>query len=76
MALADGFFEWRRKGKEKIPTFILFKSREPFAFAGLWETWKSPEDEIIPSCTIVTTEPNSFVEPIHNRMPVMLSEEA
>ena len=57
-------------------TRLVQKSREPFAFAGLWETWKSPEDEIIPSCTIVTTEPNSFIEPIHNRMPVMLSEEA
>jgi len=73
---ADGFYEWRKEGKEKIPTYIFQKSREPFAFAGLWETWKSPEDEVVRSCTIVTTEPNSFVEPIHNRMPVMLSEEA
>jgi len=76
LVLADGFFEWRKDGKEKIPTYIFLKSREPFAFAGLWETWKSPEDEIIPSCTIVTTEPNSFMEPIHNRMPAILSEEA
>ena len=76
LVLADGFFEWRKDGKEKIPTYIFLKSREPFAFAGLWETWKSPEDEIIPSCTIVTTEPNPFMEPIHNRMPAILSEEA
>ena len=48
---------------------------EPFAIAGLWETWKSSEDEVIRSCTIVTTEPNTFMNPIHNRMPVMLSEE-
>ena len=75
LVLADGFFEWRKEGKGKIPTYIFLKSKEPFAFAGLWETWKSPEDEIIPSCTIVTTEPNSFMEPIHNRMPAMLSEE-
>ena len=74
--LADGFFEWRKDGKEKIPTYIFLKSREPFAFAGLWETWKSPEDEVIKSCTIVTTEPNPVMEHIHNRMPVMLSEEA
>lgn len=76
LVLADGFFEWRKDGKEKIPTYIFLKSREPFAFAGLWETWKSPEDEIIPSCTIVTAEPNPFMEPIHNRMPAILSEEA
>ena len=76
LVLAVGFFEWRKEGKEKIPTYIFLKSREPFAFAGLWETWKSPEDEVVKSCTIVTTEPNSFIEPIHNRMPVMLSEEA
>jgi len=76
LVLADGFFEWRKEGKEKIPTYIFLKSREPFAFAGLWETWKSPEDKVIKSCTIVTTEPNPFMEHIHNRMPVMLSEEA
>jgi len=57
-------------------TRLVQKSREPFAFAGLWETWKSPENEIILSLTIVTTEPNSYIEPIHNRMPVMLSQEA
>jgi len=57
-------------------TRLVQKSREPFAFAGLWETWKSPENEIILSLTIVTTEPNSYIEPIHNRMTVMLSEEA
>lgn len=62
LVLADGFFEWRKEGKEKIPIYIFLKSREPFAFAGLWETWKSPDDEVVKSCTIVTTEPNSFME--------------
>ena len=76
LVLADGFYEWHKEGKEKIPTYIFQKSREPFAFAGLWETWKSPEDEVLKSCTIVTTEPNSFIVPIHNRMPALLSEEA
>ena len=75
LVLADGFFEWRKDGKEKIPTYIFLKSREPFAFAGLWETWKSPEGETVKSCTIVTTKPNEFMEPIHNRMPVILSGE-
>ena len=75
LILADGFFEWRKDGKEKIPTYIFLKSREPFAFAGLWETWKSPEGETVKSCTILTTKPNEFMEPIHNRMPVILSGE-
>ena len=72
---ADGFFEWRKEGKQKVPTYIFLKSRKPFAFAGLWESWKSPDGETIRSCTIVTTKPNEFIEPIHNRMPVILSEE-
>lgn len=75
LILADGFFEWRKDGKSKIPTYIFLKSREPFAFAGLWETWKSPEGETVKSCTIVTTRPNEFIDPIHNRMPVILSSE-
>ena len=75
LILADGFFEWRKDGKEKIPTYIFLKSQEPFAFAGLWETWKSPEGETVKSCTILTTKPNEFMEPIHNRMPVILSGE-
>ena len=75
LILADGFFEWRKDGKEKIPTYIFLKSQEPFAFAGLWETWKSPAGETVKSCTILTTKPNEFMEPIHNRMPVILSGE-
>lgn len=75
LILADGFFEWRTDGKNKIQNYIFLKSRKPFAFAGLWETWKSPEGETVKSCTIVTTSPNEFITPIHNRMPVILSEE-
>lgn len=75
LVLANGFFEWRKDGKRKIPTYIFPKSGEPMAFAGLWETWKSPENELVLSCTILTTTPNSFIEPVHNRMPVILSAE-
>ena len=75
LVLADGFFEWRKEGKEKIPTYIFQKSKMPFAFAGLWENWKSPEGEDVRSCTILTTTPNELIQPIHNRMPVMLSQE-
>ena len=75
LVLADGFFEWRKDGKEKIPTYIFLKSKEPFAFAGLWETLKTPEGGQLRSCTILTTKPNQFMAPIHDRMPVILSEE-
>ena len=76
LVLADGFFEWRKDSKEKIPTYIFLKSKEPFAFAGLWETWKSPDGKLVHSCTIITTTPNAVMEPIHNRMPVILPREA
>ncbi len=76
LILADGFFEWRKEGKEKIPNYIFLKSKEAFALAGLWDTWKSPEGEVVESCTILTTTPNDFIAPIHNRMPVVLSGEA
>ena len=58
------------------PMRIMLRSGEPFGFAGLWETWKNPEAELVRSCTIITTVPNPLMEPIHNRMPVMLTREA
>jgi len=76
LILADGFFEWRKDGEIKIPIYIFPKSREPFAFAGLWENWKSPEGEDVRSCTILTTTPNELIQPIHNRMPVILPDDA
>ena len=54
---------------------VVMKSREPFAFAGLWDSWKSPEEETMRSCTIITTSPNDVLSPIHNRMPVILPRE-
>jgi putative SOS response-associated peptidase YedK len=75
LVLADGFFEWRKEGNKKIPTYIFLKSREPFAFAGIWEVWKALDGETVRSCAIVTTKPNAFMEQIHHRMPVILSEE-
>ena len=69
---ADGFFEWRRDGKEKQPYLIRLKGGALFAFAGLWSTWRSPEGDDITSYTIMTTEPNELCAQIHNRMPVIL----
>ena len=69
---ADGFYEWKKEGKSKVPQYIRLKSGEPFGFAGLWETWSAPSGERIQSCTIITTKPNGLIAEIHNRMPVIL----
>jgi len=73
---ADGFFEWQGFGKEKTPIHIKLKSGQIFAFAGLYDSWRSPEGESVNSCTIITTSPNDLMAPIHDRMPVILDEEA
>jgi putative SOS response-associated peptidase YedK len=73
---ADSFYEWKKVGSEKkpmkIPTRIYLHGEKLFAFAGLWEEWRKPGGEILDSFTILTTEANSFMRPIHERMPVIL----
>ena len=70
---ANGFYEWRKKDKQ--PFYIHLKDRELFTFAGIWENWKSPEGMNIKTCSIITTESNEFMQPIHHRMPVILDRE-
>jgi putative SOS response-associated peptidase YedK len=71
---ADGFIEWKKQGKEKYPHYISLKSDAVFAFAGIWAEWRM-EEEVIRSCCIITTEANPYLQPIHNRMPVILNPE-
>jgi putative SOS response-associated peptidase YedK len=71
LVLADGFYEWRTEGKAKLPFHIHRRDRKPFAFAGLWERWDKG-DKPVESCTIVTTDANDFMKPLHDRMPVIL----
>jgi putative SOS response-associated peptidase YedK len=76
---ADAFYEWQRPSsikakKTKHPFAIALRSGEPFAMAGLWESWKPKEGETLETFTILTTDPNELMEPIHNRMPVILAE--
>ena len=74
LVIANGFYEWRKEPEGgKTPLWIHLASGEPFAFAGLWETWKSPAGERVGSCTILTTDSNELIAPIHNRMPVILN---
>jgi len=76
LILADGFYEWQKsssKGVPKLPYRFILKNNRPFAFAGLWETWLSPDRVKIQSCAIITCPPNELVERIHNRMPVILN---
>ena len=72
--MADGFYEWHKTGNNlKIPYYFKLKSGEPFAFAGLWDLWEKNGNDIN-TFTIITTSPNKLMEPIHNRMPVILNE--
>lgn len=68
---ADGFYEWKRKGTVKHPYHIRRDDHGLFCFAGLWEEWSSPKASIS-SCTIITTDANSLLMPIHHRMPVVV----
>ena len=71
---ASGFFEWHTLGELKQPHYISLRDKSLLGLAGLWDTWEN-NDEIMESCTIVTTTANSFMEPIHKRMPVILTDE-
>jgi putative SOS response-associated peptidase YedK len=73
LILADGFYEWKREGNIKQPYYIRFKDSRGFAFAGLWERWEKTGMDRLESCTVLTTVPNAVMEPIHHRMPVILS---
>src|SRR5262249_39403870 len=69
---ADGFFEWRQQKGGKQPFYIRRADAAPFAFAGLWEHWER-DGKVIESCTVLTTEANPLIRPLHDRMPVLLS---
>jgi len=72
LIIADGFYEWQKQGKRKVPMYFCLTSEKPFAFAGLYELWTSPDGEALRTCTIITTAANDLVRPIHSRMPAIL----
>jgi len=71
---ASGFFEWTTTPTGKIPHYVTMRDASPLAFAGIWESWKTSEDENIETCAILTTTANCLMAPIHDRMPVILHQ--
>jgi putative SOS response-associated peptidase YedK len=78
LIVADGFYEWRTDPDgRKRPVHYTLANGEPFAFAGLWASWRDPQAEAwLDSCTIITTTANGLVAPVHDRMPVILPRSA
>ncbi|MFD0713644.1 SOS response-associated peptidase [Paenibacillus sp. GCM10027626] len=72
---ADGFYEWKLAAGGKQPMRIVMRDRSLFSLAGLYDIWQSPDGSRLSTCTILTTEPNELMAPIHNRMPVILQPE-
>lgn len=76
LVLADGFYEWKKDGKAKQPYYISQVDGKAFALAGLWESWRDPESEQVhETFTVLTTEANQTMQPLHHRMPVFLNPE-
>ncbi len=73
---ADGFYEWVRNGKAKTPFCFTMVDDSLFAFAGIWEQWKNPAGQLVETCSIITTTPNALCADVHDRMPVILPDEA
>lgn len=72
LIVADGFYEWKKEYGGKTPMYITMKDGQPFAFAGLWDSWKGQDGQPVRTCTIITTTPNDLVSTIHDRMPAIL----
>jgi putative SOS response-associated peptidase YedK len=75
---ADGFYEWKKASNGKSanqPYLFTMHDDSAFAFAGIWETWKSPEGKTIETCSILTTTANEVTKDVHGRMPVILPKE-
>jgi len=70
---AEAFYEWKPGPGGKQPYAIRMQSRAPFAFAGLWDGWVAPDGTALESCTLIVTDANEMLQPIHDRMPVILA---
>ena len=81
LVLSDGFYEWKKADKSKQPYYISRHDRKPFLMAGLWESWQEKSDEksasveTVETCTVITTHANEIIQPLHDRMPVILGRQ-
>lgn len=75
LVLTTGYIEWKTEGKMKTPYRFFLKEEPLFAMAGLWDAWRAPDGQLVPSFSIITTEPNELAATVHNRMPVLLNRE-
>ena len=73
LIVADGFYEWKTEGGKKTPLYVRMKSGKPMGFAGLFNEWQGPDGKQVCTSTIITTEANSLLKPVHDRMPVIAS---
>lgn len=72
LVVADGFYEWRRQGREKTPFYMRRQSRGYLALATVWERWRADDGQFLFSFAVVTTEANALMAPVHDRMPVIV----
>jgi putative SOS response-associated peptidase YedK len=75
LVLADGFYEWQRSGKVKVPFYVRDVSGRPWGFAGVYEVWEDPEEGPVTTCAIITTEANGTMARVHHRMPAIIRPE-
>lgn len=77
LVVIDGFYEWKKTDAgDRRPHHVRREDRRPFAIAGVWESWRSPDGELLESCAVVTTEAKGSVAELHDRMPIVVPPNA
>lgn len=75
LIVADGFYEWKKTEKGKTPYYIHLRSGKPFGLAGIYNRWVADNGEGILTCSVITTTANEIIEPVHDRMPVIIPKD-